>query len=155
MKDRLKQLRKVLGLTQAEFGARIGIKQSSVALIETGRPTSDRTITGICKEFGVRREWLVDGEGEMFAPKENTALDQLAKEFSLSPEETAMVRRFVTLQPEVRRGLLDFLKGMSSGTVRERDPPDGDLSLAELQARLEDQYEAEKRRADESAASGA
>lgn len=36
MKERIKLLRKYLGLNQTEFGARIGVKQTSVAGYETG-----------------------------------------------------------------------------------------------------------------------
>ncbi len=41
LNNRIKYLRKVLNLTQQEFGKRIGIKRNSVALIEGGRNTSD------------------------------------------------------------------------------------------------------------------
>ena len=66
MNERIKKLRKVLDLTQTEFGRRIGVKQNTVALIEGGRKTSDQTIFAICREFNVSEEWLRTGEGEMF-----------------------------------------------------------------------------------------
>lgn len=66
MNERIKKLRKVLDLTQTEFGRRIGVKQNTVALIEGGRKTSDQTIFAICREFNVSETWLRTGEGEMF-----------------------------------------------------------------------------------------
>ncbi len=70
MKDRLKKLRKALGLTQEKLGKAIGVKQSTVGTWEIGTQTPPPSaILLICKEFNVRREWLENGSGEMFAPE--------------------------------------------------------------------------------------
>ena len=67
MKERLRQLRKALDITQQEFADRIGIKRNSYANYETGRNTPiDAIILSICREFNVNEEWLRTGEGEMF-----------------------------------------------------------------------------------------
>lgn len=67
MNERIKQLRKHLGLNQTEFGARIGVKQTSIAGYETGaRVPIDAVITSICREFGVSELWLRTGEGDPF-----------------------------------------------------------------------------------------
>ena len=67
MKERLRQLRKALDITQQEFADRIGIKRNSYANYETGRNTPiDAIILSICIEFNVNEEWLRTGEGEMF-----------------------------------------------------------------------------------------
>ena len=67
MNERIKQLRKHLGLNQTEFGARIGVKQTSIAGYETGaRVPIDAVITSICREFGVSERWLRTGEGDPF-----------------------------------------------------------------------------------------
>lgn len=64
MNDRIKKVRKAKGLTQLEFGKRLGIKQNSVALIESGkRNTSEQVILAICREFDVNENWLRTGEG--------------------------------------------------------------------------------------------
>lgn len=70
MNERIKGLRKALGLTQQEFSDKIGVKRNTVAQYEMGRnPPSDAVITLICREFNVNEEWLRTGEGEMFKPK--------------------------------------------------------------------------------------
>lgn len=70
MHDRIKNLRKDSGLTQAEFGERIGITFSSVSLLEKGKNNpSEQTIRAICSEFNVNRDWLVDGIGTMEASR--------------------------------------------------------------------------------------
>lgn len=62
---RIKAIRKAAKLTQEEFGARIGIKQNSVAQIESGRRNpSSQLILSICREFGISRTWLETGEGD-------------------------------------------------------------------------------------------
>ena len=70
MKERLKSIRKALGLTQEKLGKAIGVKQSTVGTWEIGTQTPPPSaILLICKEFNVRREWLENGSGEMFAPE--------------------------------------------------------------------------------------
>lgn len=67
MKNRIRALRKQLGLNQTDFGERIGIKQTTVAGYETGaKNPRDAVILSICKEFNVNEEWLRTGKGDMF-----------------------------------------------------------------------------------------
>lgn len=69
MKDRLKELRKALNLTQQKFADKLGVKQNTIAQYEMGRnDPSDAVIISICREFGVSESWLRNGEGEMFIP---------------------------------------------------------------------------------------
>lgn len=69
MKDRLKELRKALNLTQQKFADKLGVKQNTIAQYEMGRNgPSDAVIISICREFGVSENWLRNGEGEMFIP---------------------------------------------------------------------------------------
>ena len=67
MNKRLKELRSKLGLSQAAFAEKIGIKQTSYSDIETGRrELTERNLNLICKEFNVDENWLRNGEGSMF-----------------------------------------------------------------------------------------
>ena len=69
MKDRLKELRRALNLTQQKFADKLGVKQNTVAQYEMGRnDPSDAVIISICREFNVSEAWLRNGEGEMFIP---------------------------------------------------------------------------------------
>ena len=70
MPERIRDLRKALGLTQQDFADRLGVKRNTVALYETGKSgISDGIIKSICREFGVSEQWLRTGEGEMFVPR--------------------------------------------------------------------------------------
>lgn len=67
MQNQIKELRSHVGLNQTDFGARIGVKQSTIAGWETGqRIPPDSAIVSICREFHVDEHWLRTGEGEMF-----------------------------------------------------------------------------------------
>lgn len=67
MKDRFKELRETLSLTQQKFADRLDISRNFVAQIEMGNKIpSERTIKDICREFKVNYEWLTEGTGEMF-----------------------------------------------------------------------------------------
>lgn len=67
MKDRFKELRKVLGMTQQEFADRLAVSRNNIAGYEVGKSApSESVIRLVCKEFSVNEEWLRTGAGEMF-----------------------------------------------------------------------------------------
>lgn len=80
MKDRIKLVRKHFGMTQSEFGEKIGIKGNTVTNYENGlRNPSDAVLHSICREFNVNEEWLRTGEGEMLTKLDREAeIAQLA-----------------------------------------------------------------------------
>lgn len=65
--ERIKNVRNKLNLTQQAFSERLGLKRNTIGSYEinAGVP-SDRTISDICREFGVNEIWLRTGEGEPF-----------------------------------------------------------------------------------------
>ena len=74
MNERLKDLRKRLGLTQQEFAERLGIKRNAVTNYEVGRNApADMVVSLICREFNVSEAWLRTGEGEPFIKKSRNA----------------------------------------------------------------------------------
>lgn len=81
MNKRLKQLRKALNISQADFANTIGLKASSVSLLESGqRNFTKQTIKSICREFHVNKQWLTNGEGEMFlAPSDEELNEQIER----------------------------------------------------------------------------
>ncbi len=76
MGERIKLLRQELGLTQAAFASRLGIKPSAIANYEVGRNEPiDAVVSLICREFCVSETWLRTGEGEMYVPR--TRLEEI------------------------------------------------------------------------------
>lgn len=64
--QRIKELRKYLGLTQSKMAEQIGIAQGSYADIERGRNSiSTRVLYALREKFNVNPDWLKLGEGEM------------------------------------------------------------------------------------------
>lgn len=105
MNERIKQLRKHLGLNQSDFASRLGVSQSAVAAWELGtRNPMDAVIQSICREFNVSERWLREGEGEMFLPQDDAdELMALAGRFlGSNPTETQMrfARAVFTMTPQ-------------------------------------------------------
>lgn len=81
MKDRIRDIRKNhLKLSQREFASRLGMSENYIWMIEKGdRVPPDRTISDICRIFGVDEAWLRDGIGEPF--REKSREEELAAVF--------------------------------------------------------------------------
>lgn len=80
MNTRIIELRKIMNLTQDEFAKKMGLSRNFIWMIEKGdRIPSDRTISDICRIFGVDRVWLETGVGEPFRPR--TKEEELASVF--------------------------------------------------------------------------
>lgn len=116
MNERIKQIRRELGLTQAEFAERIGLKQNSIALIESGkRNISDQAVLSICREYGVNEEWLRTGDGDKFIPDSNDELEALAKKYSLSNADQVLIEKYVNLKPGSREAIINFITDVVAG----------------------------------------
>ena len=69
MEERIRQLRKYLGLSQSQFAKGINKTSGFISLIETGRcGMSADTVSSLSEVYGVSEEWLLTGQGEMFEP---------------------------------------------------------------------------------------
>lgn len=67
LNSRLKEVRLNLGLSQEDFGKKIGLTRSAVSKLETNsRGVTKQTIKTISREFNVNENWLKTGEGNMF-----------------------------------------------------------------------------------------
>jgi transcriptional regulator with XRE-family HTH domain len=65
--DRIRLVRKTLGLNQGEFARRIGLTQTALSMIELGKTKlMEKNIKLICAAFAVDEGWLRAGTGEMF-----------------------------------------------------------------------------------------
>ena len=108
MKERIKEVRKALKLNQTEFGARLGIKQTTVAGYETGaKNPMDSVILSICREYNVNETWLRTGEGEMFVQK--SRMDTIA-EFAADLFNTDM---------KFKRDLIEVLAKLDESSWKE------------------------------------
>lgn len=96
MQNQIKELRSHVGLNQTDFGARIGVRQSTIAGWETGqRIPPDSAIVSICREFHVDEHWLRTGDGKMFTAtkRDEEIMDFVAD--TMQDDEDNFRRRFL------------------------------------------------------------
>lgn len=64
---RLKEIRKMLGLSQIDFAKHLGITQTVYSMIEHGHcPLEDKYIQIICSKFNGKRKLALSRSGDMF-----------------------------------------------------------------------------------------
>ena len=75
MNERIRNLRKYLGLTMEKFGEQLGVGKTAISNIENGnRNVTEQMCKSICREYNVNEVWLRTGTGEMFVVhKDETA----------------------------------------------------------------------------------
>ena len=79
--ERIRAVRKERKLTQSEFGNKVSLVASAICQLENNTATvTDRVVKDICREFGINREWLLTGKGEMHTEK--GAKETFALEFA-------------------------------------------------------------------------
>lgn len=67
MNERIKELRKALGLSGEKFGERLGVGKTAISRIENGsNGVTDQMFKSICREFNVNEDWLRNDIGPMF-----------------------------------------------------------------------------------------
>lgn len=76
--ERVKEVRKTLGLTLNKFGEKLGVQKSAISKIEKGENNlTEANIKAICREFNVDYRWLTTGEGKMFVDSDNEVMDAI------------------------------------------------------------------------------
>ena len=122
MNERIKLLRKALELNQTDFGARIGVKQGTVAAYESGaRVPLDSVIVSICREFGVSESWLRSGEGEMFL---QLSREEEITKFCMSiirDPDSEFQRQFVSVLARLEPLQWQLLSDMADKLLAQRD----------------------------------
>ena len=92
--ERVREIRKALGLTLDKFGDKIGLKKSGLSLIENGRnDLTEVNMKSICREFNVSESWLRDGSGEMFVS--STPYEKAYNRFGYIMENASPSKRAV------------------------------------------------------------
>ncbi|WP_461255769.1 helix-turn-helix domain-containing protein [Treponema sp. R80B11-R83G3] len=99
MKERIRAIRRALKLNQKEFAQQLGMKSTSLSMIELGDNTlTEKNIKLICMTFSVNENWLRTGKGEMFA--------------DASPYEKEFFEIYNGLLPETQKTLLKLAKDL-------------------------------------------
>lgn len=131
MNERVKQVRKSLGLSQEKFGARLGLTQGAIADIERGKAAVTlRNAKTICQLFHVSPEWLETGRGEMWQVRSETFLDQLAEENKLDDRTKRFIGSIIEMSPDVRGHIIDFCLQIADSFKAKDNEPKGKMQMA-------------------------
>lgn len=113
MNQRVKELRKHLGLSGEKFGAKLGLTRMAISSIENGRYNlTESNILAICREFNVSEEWLRTGQGEMFSEIKNIPLDDLVSD--LDPLELDILKAYFSLDKDIREKAIEHFRNCLS-----------------------------------------
>ena len=106
--ERVKEVRKALGLTLDKFGERLGLKKNAISQIETGKNSlTEQNTKAICREFSVDYMWLTTGEGEMFIDTDDDFIER--------------IDRIMVGEDEARKNLFKFMLELSDDDIAALD----------------------------------
>ena len=111
VRDRILKVRDALGLTQKDFCKGIYVSHTYFSNIENGNSAvNDRIIALICSQYGVNREYLLNGKGEMFSDRlPDIQLNQLLEIFG-------------QLDKPFREYIVSQVKLLAEAIEKERNP---------------------------------
>ena len=122
MNERIKKILEELGLKKVEFAERLHISRPYASELCSGaKSPSDRTISDICREFGVREAWLREGEGEMFV--QDTQSEQVAAFLAdLTKDDSDTIkRRFVEMLAGLSPADWELLERMAEKLTQKKE----------------------------------
>lgn len=127
MNNRIKLIRQNENMTQSQFAEKIGLSRNYVAMIEIGqRDPSDRTVSDICRIFGVNPAWLRNGEEPMMMPEadsETAYINELLKDVD-NPFVgliKSIMSVYVDLSPDDKKKAAAFAASLSDKIKESRD----------------------------------
>ena len=148
--ERIRTPRKQKGLTQAEFGKKIGIGQAGVSKLEQeGNVVVEQNIRLISEAFGVNPAWLRTGEGKAQIDEEEAFIQRMIDRYQMEGLDATVIRAYLTLMREQRQTirealqpLIDKCRGQSEGeAARKRAEQQAE---EEAVARFRAEYRARK-----------
>ena len=112
MGDRVKLIRKSLGMTQEQLAQRLGVGKTALSMIETGKARlSARNRNLLVQELNVNPDWLESGKGEMF-----NADPSLAASFGRGAEMAMPLQSVPLYSMEATAGLVPLFEQQSAHT---------------------------------------
>ena len=126
--ERIRTLRKQKGLTQAEFGKKIGIGQAGVSKLEQeGNVVVEQNIRLISEAFGVNPAWLRTGDGKAQVDEEEAFIQRMIDRYQMEGLDATIIRAYLTLTREQRQNirsaiqpLIDKCKGQTDGEAARK-----------------------------------
>ncbi len=129
LNERVKELRKALGLSREDFANKLGLKsRGKIENIELGRTIPDEPFLDlICKTYSVNSEWLHTGNGEMFVKlSEDEEIADLVSDVLEDGKNNSfygiileIVRTYNELSPASQEVMKDFSKKLVENIKKE------------------------------------
>lgn len=119
---RIKEVRKDQGMTQTEFGDKIGVKGNTITGYENGtRRPSDSTINYICLLFDVDQTWLRTGEGrkDLPSPDSRNSLEKLCCDKKCNNLEIKFLNAYFGLKKGERKAFCELLVKMFPDAISQ------------------------------------
>lgn len=105
--ERVKEVRKSLGLTLEKFGEKVGVTKQTVSRIENGiNNLTDQMSKSICREYYVNEDWLLNGIDPMFIESDTFSLDEFVRSRGATAIEIEIVKTYFDLDPKIRHAAL-------------------------------------------------
>ena len=102
--ERVKEIRKALGLTLEKFGEKLGVGKTAISNIENGnRNLTEQMTKSICREFSVDYIWLTTGQGEMCIDSDDDFIEK--------------IDRIMAGEDDARKNLFKFMLELSDGDI--------------------------------------
>lgn len=125
MKERVKELRLILGLTLEKFGEKLGVTKQTVSRIENGvNNLTEQMLISICNTNWdgkrVNEDWLRGNSDQMFRTDTNSELEALAEKYKLSDMEHTFLEGYFKI-PSARRESFFETLNMIFSAVHEGD----------------------------------
>lgn len=120
MKERIKQVRIELGMSQSKFAESLLISRSAICKMESGEnEPSAQTIGLICSKFSVNEEWLRTGNGEMH--KKRTKSQELLNFTNdvLSDVDDSFKKRFMLALSKLNESDWETLRKIADELTKE------------------------------------
>lgn len=157
MKERIKQARLSVGLSQKALADKIGISDAALSKIESGANNpAKQTVIAIANALGVSLYWLETGEGEMYTKSASQTLDAIAARYNGSPTFRAMLDVYSKLsraeQDAVEHYIFQLAEAVSAGQRPEQIVPGNASGAAIGEAVMHDISDTETHHQDAEAA---
>lgn len=113
--ERVKQVRKSLGLTLEEFAEPLGVGKTAISKIENGLSNVTQQMElSICREYNINETWLRTGEGEMKAEPPEDEIDAVIKKYDLPEEVRVMLEQLVKLRSDHQEIIADYIESVAA-----------------------------------------
>lgn len=107
--ERVKEIRKELGLSMEKFGDRLGISKSAIANIESGyRNLTKHMAKSICREFDVDYFWLTEGVGEKYVKVPESLIDGIIEKYELNKNDRFIIESYLELDEDDKKTVRNF-----------------------------------------------